>query len=189
MMNRPFHAGGRGSVPAYAHVPASVLFLPLRAVDGAVLGEHKSPGKKGWDTTPPADYSARRAARLPPVRLWRGIAVALGAVALVLVAGAPLAIAAARVPESAAHSTLGGHRSRAPEPGPCLQNAARCGGTGSLVAPGATFGLTLFFCLGWAVVPAVASRLVRRSRSGSGALPDGSLAMVMRPPRVPSVAV
>jgi len=117
------------------------------------------------------------------------MAVALGAVALVLLSGAPLAMAAPRVPESAVHSTLGGHRSQAPEPGPCLQNAARCGGAGSLVAPGDPLGLTLLLCLGLAVVPAVASRPVRRSRRCSGALPDGSLAMVMRPPRVPSVAI
>jgi len=117
------------------------------------------------------------------------MAVALGAVALVLVAGAPPAISAAPVPESAVHSTLGGHRSRAPEPGPCLQSAARCGGAGSLLTPGTTLGLTLLLCLGWAVVPAVASRLVGRSRSGSGALPDGNLAMVMRPPRVLSAAI
>jgi len=123
------------------------------------------------------------------MRLGRRIAVAVGAVALVLLATAPLAITEAGVPQSATSSTLGGHRSQSPEPGPCALNAARCGGAGSLVSAGVALGITLLFLLGWVVVPAVASRLVRRARRGSGALPDGSLVTVLRPPRTPSVAI
>jgi hypothetical protein len=117
----------------------------------------------------------------------RQVAVAVGAVTLVVVASASLAMAGPAARSDAARSTLGGHAAPAPQPGPCLQNAAQCAGAGSVVASGATLGTAALFVGGPAVVAAALARRVRRSRRASGQLPDGMPLVIMRPPRLLSV--
>lgn len=136
-----------------------------------------------------ADISPGTTDILSAVRLVRPLAVSVAVAALVLVASAPMAVAGTRAPDSAAHSTLGGQGAPSPQPGPCLQNAARCGGAGTLVSPGVALGASLLFVLGWAVAPLVPWRFSRRSRRAFGALPDGSPALVLRPPRSSSAVV
>jgi hypothetical protein len=121
------------------------------------------------------------AVRLP--LLWRAVIVALGAASLVLVACAATAGAGAPAGVHVVHSTRDGHSARAPQPGPCLANAAQCGGAGSLVASSATFGTTPLVVGGPALVGAALALRVRRSPRRSAALPDGMPLLVMRPPR------
>ncbi|HVA04365.1 MAG TPA: hypothetical protein VMU64_11555 [Acidimicrobiales bacterium] len=117
------------------------------------------------------------------MRLWRCVATAVGAALLLLVACAPLAGAAAPAPKVAAHSTLSGHRSPAPAPSPCLQNAAQCSNAGSLVTTGATLGSALILLGGPVIMPAALLRRLRRWRGAYGFLPSGRSALIMRPPR------
>jgi hypothetical protein len=117
------------------------------------------------------------------VKLWHWVATATGALLLVVVACAPMAGAGALVPNGAAHSTPGGHRSQAPAPGPCLQNAAQCSNAGSLVATGATLGSALILIGGPVIIPAARMRRIRRSHGAFGFLPSGRSVLIMRPPR------
>jgi len=108
-------------------------------------------------------------------------------VTLVVVASVSLAMAGPAASNGAAHSALGGHATRTPQPGPCLQNAAQCAGAGSIVTSGAPLGTTLLFVGGPALVAAALARRVRRRRGTSGLLPAGMRLLIMRPPRLLSV--
>jgi len=121
--------------------------------------------------------------------LWRAVIVALGAASLVLVACAATAEAAPPAADHAVHSTSDGHSAHAPQPGPCLANAAQCGGAGSPLPSSATFGATALVVGGPVLVGAALARRVRRARRRSTVLPDGIPLLVVRPPRATTVFV
>jgi len=106
----------------------------------------------------------------------------MGAVTLVVVASASVAMAAPSPATNASHSTAGGHAAQTPRPGPCLENAAQCAGAGSIVAS-TTLGAPLLIVVGAAIIAAAPACRVRRRRRESGLLPDGRPLAIMRPPR------
>jgi hypothetical protein len=113
----------------------------------------------------------------------RRLAVGLGAVTLVVVASVSVAMASPSAAPDTAPTTLGGHATPTPSPGPCLQNAAQCAGAGSIVAS-TTFGAPLLVVGGAAIMAAALARRVRRRRRQSGLLPAGKRLAIMRPPRL-----
>jgi len=118
----------------------------------------------------------------------RCLAVTVGVVALAFVAFSPIAdVAVGSPPLNAIHSSATGPRPASPDPGPCLQSSAHCGG--SLALSGAVLGAVLLFVVGGFPATNLCAELVRRRRSRVGSLPAGIPILVLRPPRDCSLSI